>query len=107
MRVMTQIHFDISNEEVDRLFMVRLEQLAGGAFFKNGVLHQEDPHHHGSITDSPVENPTAVQLAAVRFRDELTQAKSQRDKAEEVRRAARKFQEKKEARNWKRTGGGP
>lgn len=105
MRVSTKIYFDISNEEIDRLFMTRLQQLAENAFFKDGVLQVNTTSEAGVTTSRPVENPTAVQLAAVRFRDELTQAKSQLLKAEEYRKAAAKFQEKRDLRALKRKGG--
>lgn len=105
MRVSTKIYFDISNEEIDRLFMTRLQQLAESAFFKDGVLQVNITSAAGVVTSSPVEHPTAMQLAAVRFRDELTQAKSQLLKTEEYRKASSKFQEKRELRTLKRKGG--
>lgn len=85
MRVTVKTEYEINGDEVWRIFNERLERLAGEAFFRGDVLYENDEHYHGSITDSPVKNPSEVLKAAVRLRDALKKQERKRYEEEMAR----------------------
>lgn len=96
--------FDLPYSEVERLFDAHLETLTGGAFFKDdGVLYTEDEHYHGSISDSPVENPSEIQLAAVRLQEVRTKQKREREAQRAGRALAESRQQARTAKRSKRS----
>ena len=75
MKGYASLEIEVSESEVQRMFRDRLDGLCGGehTFVEDGkVMNWEDTH--GSGYTHEVENPTDVQINAIKLRETLREA---------------------------------
>lgn len=80
-------HVELDADVVQEVFTKRLDQLCGGEHVyiddKTGKVMVWEDTGHGSGLTAEVKNPSSRQIAALKFRDELTKIRHAEQDAEE------------------------